>query len=75
MAGMVMKETQARFEKQAKRRFKQLLAQSKANAKANRLLARAAGLDFSNLPPSVARQLERAAKRIYNAKPPRLSKK
>jgi hypothetical protein len=67
-------EAQARFDRETEQRLEQLRTELDLNTRANALLAEAAGLDASKIPPESLRELEQAleqaAEQVKAEQPP-----
>jgi hypothetical protein len=65
-------DAQARFDDESERRLEQLRTELDLTFRANAILAAAAGLDASKIPPESLRGLEEAAEEVSKAEPPPL---
>ena len=67
-------ETQARFDEETEQLRAQLRSDLDLVIRANAAFADAMGIDRSNLPPALLRELEQTAKRMSEYKPRRLAR-
>ena len=63
-------DAQARFDRETEQRVEQLRTELDLNARANAVLAAAAGLDASKIPPESLRELEQAEEQVSAEPPP-----